>query len=63
VKPDSDYPTLIIHLDCILRGVHLIGVAGQDFIPKDLTYHNSLDAFQSFYISKYADYHSHEIVF
>ncbi|KAF7297024.1 hypothetical protein MIND_00934900 [Mycena indigotica] len=73
VKPDwvrgsaRTQPLLaVVHLDAILRGVHLIGVAGKDFLPpddKDLSFSDSLDAFEAFYVNKYADYHAHEILF
>ena len=62
VEPDSVLPNAIIHLDTILRGVHLIGIAGNAFLPKDLQYHESLDAFLSFYVNKFADHHAHEIL-
>jgi hypothetical protein len=67
VKPDFD-PTggrmmSVVHLDTILRNAHLMGVAGSNFIPLDLKFHNSLDAFREFYVNKYIDHHSHEIVF
>jgi hypothetical protein len=55
----------VIHLDTILRGVHLIGVPGADFLPSypkiDSTM--SLDLFKAFYVNKYADHHTHEIAF
>ena len=55
----------VIHLDTILRGAHLIGVPGADFLPSypkiDSTM--SLDSFKSFYVNKYADHHAHEIAF
>ncbi|KAJ6506030.1 hypothetical protein DFH09DRAFT_943416 [Mycena vulgaris] len=68
VKPDFDRcgePGLaVVHLDCFLRGAHLIGVAGKEFIPvRDFKLSDSLDAFQFFYVNKYADHHAHEIAF
>ena len=55
----------VIHLDTILRGAHLIGVPGGNFLPSypkiDCTI--SLDLFKSFYVNKYADHHAHEIAF
>nr|GAT57489.1 predicted protein [Mycena chlorophos] len=56
----------VVHLDAFLRAVHLVGVAGKEFLPpdaKDLDYSDSLDAFEAFYVNKYADYHAHEILF
>ncbi|KAJ7113622.1 hypothetical protein C8R44DRAFT_631094 [Mycena epipterygia] len=70
VKPDFGRRRVqglaVVHLDCILRSAHLIGVAGKDFIPEDdsdFKFPDSLDAFQFFYVNKYADHHAHEIVF
>ena len=61
-RPDS---FAIIHLNAIMRCVHLIPVFGYQYIDcwLKLTPHNSLDAFHSFYVNKYADHHTHEIVF
>ncbi|KAF9456952.1 hypothetical protein BDZ94DRAFT_1344180 [Collybia nuda] len=53
----------VVHLDTILRGAHLIGVAGDHSIPKTLSHSDSLDAFHLFYVNKYADHHAHEIAF
>lgn len=53
----------VVHLDCILRNAHLIGVAGVDYLLRNLEFHQSLDAFRQFYVNKYADHHSHEIAF
>ncbi|EMD31151.1 hypothetical protein CERSUDRAFT_100702 [Gelatoporia subvermispora B] len=67
VEPDLNNDGIpicdIIHVESILRGAHLIGVAGRDFIPRNLRHYESLDAFQSFYVNKYADHHTHEIAF
>ncbi|KAF7299911.1 hypothetical protein HMN09_00998700 [Mycena chlorophos] len=73
VKPDwvrgsrrTEPELAVVHLDAMLRAVHLIGVAGKEFLPsdaKDLDYSDSLDAFEAFYVNKYADYHAHEILF
>ncbi|KAJ6613212.1 hypothetical protein B0H10DRAFT_2165391 [Mycena sp. CBHHK59/15] len=52
----------IVHLDCVLRSAHVIGVAGQDFIPiRNFDFSDSLDVFNAFYVHKYADHHAHEI--
>ncbi|KAK7684219.1 hypothetical protein QCA50_012543 [Cerrena zonata] len=67
IEPDLDEHgermMSVIHLDCILRGAHLIGVAGKDKIPRKLQYSDSLDAFKAFYVNKYIDHHAHEIAF
>jgi len=61
--PDDTPFMAVIHLDCILRGAHLIGMAGKEFLPQHFSFHDTFDAFQAFYINKYADHHSNEIAF
>ncbi|KAH6901585.1 hypothetical protein BKA70DRAFT_1157797 [Coprinopsis sp. MPI-PUGE-AT-0042] len=67
VKPDTagGRPSVdVVHLDSIFRAAHLIGISGKDYLPPlGLDYTQSLDAFKSFYVNKYADHHSHEILF
>ena len=67
VEPDRDEHDNrvlgVIHLESIVRSAHLIGVAGSQFLPRGLQYQDSLDAFQTFYVSKFADHHSHELAF
>ncbi|KAF7333067.1 hypothetical protein MVEN_02371300 [Mycena venus] len=54
----------VVHIDSLLRGAHLIGVAGKEFVPvADSDFSDSLDAFQAFYVNKYADHHAHETAF
>jgi hypothetical protein len=53
----------IIHIDSILCGAHLMGFAGKSYIPRELTCHNSLDAFASFFVNKYINHQAHEIAF
>ncbi|KAJ7170354.1 hypothetical protein C8R43DRAFT_1120786 [Mycena crocata] len=62
---DAAQPYLaVVHIDSLLRGAHLIGVAGAKFVPVDnFDFSDSLDAFEAFYVNKYADHHSHEIAF
>ena len=62
-KLDGSQSMDIIHLDSVVRAAHLLGVCGEDFVPKDLSYDNSLDAFHSFYVNKFADHHAFEIAF
>ncbi|KAE9388500.1 hypothetical protein BT96DRAFT_836169, partial [Gymnopus androsaceus JB14] len=52
----------VIHLETILRGIHLIPVYGYSPVPRQLKYHNSLDVFTAFYVNRLADYHSNEIL-
>lgn len=53
----------VVHLDCIVRGAHLLPVAGKDYLPPHFHFSDSLDAFSSFYVNKFADHHAFEIAF
>ncbi|KAH9930567.1 hypothetical protein B0H21DRAFT_781092 [Amylocystis lapponica] len=53
----------LIHLDSIVRAVHLIGVYHATLIPTDFHFSYTLDVFDAFYVNKYADYHSHECIY
>ena len=59
---DGERLISIIHLDCIFRAAHLIGVNGQGFLLKELQYHQSLDAFAMFYVNRFIDYHAFSII-
>ncbi|EMD30592.1 hypothetical protein CERSUDRAFT_38147, partial [Gelatoporia subvermispora B] len=61
---DCQEPLLqVIHLDAIVRAAHLIPIFPQGRIHREVTLHNSLHAFRSFYVNKYADHHAFEILF
>jgi hypothetical protein len=62
VRRDNDIPDLI-HLDTIVRAAHLIGIAGTSTLPYELNFTDSLNAFRTFYVNKYINYHAHEIAF
>ncbi|KDQ49560.1 hypothetical protein JAAARDRAFT_186918 [Jaapia argillacea MUCL 33604] len=53
----------VVHIDCIARSTHLIGVYGSGFLPEDFHFSFTLDAFRSYYVNKYGDHHSHQFVF
>jgi hypothetical protein len=68
VSPDAEqdgYPHLaIIHVDSIYRAAHLIPVYRDvGFIDKNLTLHDSLDTFDTFYVNKFVDHHAFEIAY
>ena len=52
----------VVHLDCIPRAAHLLPNYGSSFIPENLQFHQSLDAFQTYFINTYADHHMHEFL-
>ncbi|OCH84536.1 hypothetical protein OBBRIDRAFT_741418, partial [Obba rivulosa] len=67
VTPDVDKTgkreMSVVHLDCMLRSAHLIGIAGEDLLPRQIKHYNALDLFQAFYVNIYSDHHAHEITF
>ena len=65
VKPDlaedGTHITSVIHIDTIFRAAHLMPVYGNDAVPRYLSFTQSLDAFNSYYVNKYIDHHAFEI--
>ncbi|EIW82006.1 hypothetical protein CONPUDRAFT_54522 [Coniophora puteana RWD-64-598 SS2] len=53
----------VIHLDSISRGAHLIPVYGTATLPEELQFHDSLDAFCTFYVNRWADHHMHSFMY
>ncbi|KAI0311166.1 hypothetical protein OF83DRAFT_1069266, partial [Amylostereum chailletii] len=56
--PDGERELQVIHLDMIIRAVHLLPVFGSAFVHDDMHFTDTLDWFRLFYISKWADHHS-----
>jgi hypothetical protein len=54
--------TQVIDVKTIVRAAHLLPVFGQDMVPSDVSHYNSLDRYQSFFVNKYTDHHSHELL-
>jgi hypothetical protein len=67
VKPDFDddgtHCASVIHVDAIFRAAHLMPVYGKDAVPRYLSFTQTLDAFNSYYVNKYIDHHAFEIAF
>ena len=67
VEPDTndagDPHLAIIHLDTIYRAVHLLPAhQNNTFVKRTITMHSSLDMFQLFYINRFADHQSFEVL-
>lgn len=58
---DSMSDISIIHIDCIFHTAHLIPLYGTNFLPHEITLHDSYDVFHAFYINKYADHYAFEV--
>jgi hypothetical protein len=52
----------LIHIDTIVRPVHLIADYGQMRIPVNFHFSYSLDVFNRYYLNRYSDYHIHELL-
>ncbi|KAF8873949.1 hypothetical protein BD779DRAFT_1613631 [Infundibulicybe gibba] len=63
VYDDGSPRISVVHIDCIFRGAHLMGMAGDKPLPYYFTLHHSLDGFETFYVNKFIDHHAHEIAF
>ena len=51
----------VVHLDSIIRAVHLLPVFKDDTpIPREINFTHTLNVFKSFYLNKYIDYHAFE---
>lgn len=53
----------VVHLDSVVRGVHLIPVYRKQQIACKNAYHTTLNNFQQFYVNKYIDYHAFETIY
>lgn len=52
----------VVHMDTIFRAAHLLPFFGRDPVPSTYSCSNSLDKYAMFYVNKYADHHSFEIL-
>ena len=63
VDNDGHCVQCVVSLDSVVWGAHLIGVSGGEFIPVDLHFSESLDAFRAYYVNKYIDHHANMLMF
>ncbi|KAF9487600.1 hypothetical protein BDN71DRAFT_1404502 [Pleurotus eryngii] len=67
VRPETsghhDTPVLsVIHLDSLLWLAHLLPIFASTSLPYNFSHVDSLDAFRAFYINKYIDHHTFELL-
>ena len=62
LTPRSTRYASVIHLDTVLRGIHLLPYFGDQFVPGELHYSTTLDNFRYFYVNKHIDYHAFETI-
>lgn len=67
VEPEFEAPRKrsmsVIHLDCVLRGAHLLPIFLDQPVPRNVSYFDSLSRFRAYYVNKWIDYHVFETVF
>jgi hypothetical protein len=56
------YPVQVIPLTAIVRGIHLLPMYGEGFLPEDFPFTAALDAFESYLINPFIDYHAHKLL-
>lgn len=61
--PSGDHLLGVIPLDSIVRSVHLIPVFRPNFLPPKFDPDYTLAAFEAYYVNKFADHHSHALIF
>jgi hypothetical protein len=52
----------VIHIDTVLRAAHLIPCYGNDFLPSNFHFTDTLDAFRAYYVNKYVDHSAHAML-
>jgi hypothetical protein len=68
VKPELHPQTrhrliTVVHLDCILRGAHLMPIYGNAFLPCDFHFSDTLNAFQAYFVNKFINHNAFDIAF
>lgn len=59
---DFGYPVQVISLSSIARGIHLLPCYGSGFLPVDFPFTRALDAFETYHVNHFIDYHAHELL-
>ncbi|KAG1800169.1 uncharacterized protein BJ212DRAFT_1287382 [Suillus subaureus] len=62
LNEDGSHDLSIIHIDSIIHGAHLLPIFSTQFVPQGLQFHDSLDAYQGFYVNHFIDHHAFELV-
>lgn len=52
----------VVHVDSIFRAVHLLPFFGRERVPQGFSHSNTLDMYAMFYVNRFADHHSFEIL-
>lgn len=60
---DGEQCMSVIHCSSIYRAAHLIPVFGTESVDRHLSFSNSLDAYNRYYVNKFIDHQLHELAF
>lgn len=52
----------VVHLECVIRGAHLLPVYGPSFLPENFHFSDSLDAFRAYFVNRFVDHHTHAFI-
>ncbi|KAH9044271.1 hypothetical protein EDB85DRAFT_1854718, partial [Lactarius pseudohatsudake] len=52
----------VVHINTIFRAVHLLPYFGREPVRMHFSYTDTLDSFANYYVNKFADHHSFEIL-
>ncbi|KAH7887167.1 hypothetical protein F5I97DRAFT_1808055, partial [Phlebopus sp. FC_14] len=52
----------VIHIDSIVRSIHLLPIFDKETVSQFINCDNSLDLYQAFYVNRFVDHHAYEIV-
>ena len=58
---DGSHNLSVVHVDSIIRAAHPLPIFGDEPVPAHVTFHNSLDIYQGFYVNHSADHHAFEL--
>lgn len=62
-EADGEQCMSVIHCSSIYRAAHLIPVFGTESVDRNVSFSNSLDVYNRYYINKFIDHQSHELAF
>jgi hypothetical protein len=52
----------VVHVGSIYHAVHLIPFFRKEWVPQGFSHNNTLDKYTKFYVNRFADHHSFEIL-
>ena len=53
---------VVVHVGSIFRAVHLLPFFGKEWVPQGFSHNDTLDKYTEFYVNRFADHHSFEIL-